>query len=134
MDSIAAPIDDIQFPTVTVCQDEKRQPDRWAFLETILNIVQFQYDCIIFESFTDGFLWNDRCLWGVEDGIEKDQNVRQDFRFLIKKITDNMKGWTMFNSKTKQENILRDYDYGTKYVIEWTANLTETCRGRSLGF
>ena len=40
MDSIAAPINDIQFPTVTVCQNGHRQPDRWAYLETVLNFVK----------------------------------------------------------------------------------------------
>ena len=42
VDSIAAPIDLIQFPTITICQDETRQPDNWAFLETIFNNIPFE--------------------------------------------------------------------------------------------
>ena len=42
MDSIAAPIEDIQFPTVTVCQDEFKEPDNWAAIEAILNNVAFR--------------------------------------------------------------------------------------------
>ena len=42
VDSIAAPIDQIQFPTVTICQDEYKRPDNWAFIETILDNVAFE--------------------------------------------------------------------------------------------
>ena len=42
MDSIAAPIHDIQFPTVTVCEDGNKNPDRLALLERIFNYVKFQ--------------------------------------------------------------------------------------------
>ena len=52
MDSIAAPINDIQFPTVTVCHNNQRQPDRWAYLETILNFVKFSQDCF-FDKYND---------------------------------------------------------------------------------
>lgn len=37
LDTIVAPIEDIQFPTVTVCPDETTDPDNWALIETILN-------------------------------------------------------------------------------------------------
>ena len=37
LDTIVAPIEDIQFPTVTVCPDESQKPDNWAPIETILN-------------------------------------------------------------------------------------------------
>lgn len=42
MDSIAAPIDKIQFPTVTACQKHNTQPDAWASIEIILKYVAFQ--------------------------------------------------------------------------------------------
>ena len=42
LDSIAAPINMIQFPTVTICQDEYKPPDNWAFLENILNNIAFE--------------------------------------------------------------------------------------------
>ena len=48
VDSIAAPIDLIQFPTITVCHEESRQPDNWAFLETVLNNKPFE--CSLYEN------------------------------------------------------------------------------------
>ena len=42
MDSIAASIEQIQYPTVTACREEFKLPDNWAFLETILNNVAFE--------------------------------------------------------------------------------------------
>ena len=42
LDSIAEPISTIQFPTVTICQDEYKPPDNWAFLETVLNNVAIE--------------------------------------------------------------------------------------------
>ena len=49
LDSIAAPISMIQFPTVTICQDEYKRPDNWAFLETILNNLAFECSHIFCE-------------------------------------------------------------------------------------
>ena len=37
LESIARPIQEVQFPTVTVCPNEKSSPDNWAFLEKVLN-------------------------------------------------------------------------------------------------
>ena len=45
LDSIAAPISLIQFPTVTVCQEEYKPADNWAYLEKILDNVAFGEDC-----------------------------------------------------------------------------------------
>ena len=42
LDSIAAPVTSIQFPTVTVCQEEFHPKDHWAILENILNFVAFE--------------------------------------------------------------------------------------------
>ena len=42
MDSIAAPIDKIQFPTLTACRKHNTQPDAWASIEIILKYVAFQ--------------------------------------------------------------------------------------------
>ena len=41
LDTIAAPINNIQFPTVTVCADTKEPPDNWAFLENLLDFLDF---------------------------------------------------------------------------------------------
>ena len=37
LESIANPIQDVHFPTVTVCPHEKNVPDNWSFLEKLLN-------------------------------------------------------------------------------------------------
>ena len=80
LDSIAKPISYIQFPTVTICQDEYKPPDRWAYLETILNYVEF--DC-------DEAYGCDR---------NRTQKVRNDFRGLIDSVINKFKGW-IFNTK-----------------------------------
>ena len=74
LDSIAAPISMIQFPTVTICQDEYRPPDNWAFLETILNNVAFECG-------------NDEC--------KETFKIRKDFDNLIKSVVNSLKGWLM---------------------------------------
>jgi hypothetical protein len=42
LDSIAAPITKLQFPTVTVCTDRYTPPDNWAYVETVLNTLSFE--------------------------------------------------------------------------------------------
>ena len=37
LESITRPIQEVQFPTVTVCPNEQSPPDNWAFLEKVLN-------------------------------------------------------------------------------------------------
>ena len=44
MDSIAAPIRELQFPTVTVCPEKNKPPDNWAALEVLLNFVAYECD------------------------------------------------------------------------------------------
>ena len=39
LESIATPIQKVQFPTVTVCPHEDSPPDNWSFLEKILNSI-----------------------------------------------------------------------------------------------
>ena len=41
MDSIAAPIKDLQFPTLTACTSQNKSPDNWSTLEIILNFLAF---------------------------------------------------------------------------------------------
>ena len=44
LDSIAAPIENIQFPTITVCNDKWNEVhDNWNFLESLLDFLDFQY-------------------------------------------------------------------------------------------
>ena len=75
MESIAAPIEDIQFPTVTVCQDEFKEPDNWAAIEAILNNVAFTCD--------EMSIYYMPC--------EATEKVRNDFQFLIKSVVEIFK-------------------------------------------
>ena len=67
LETISAPIDDIQFPTVTVCPDTKEPPDSWAFLENILDFLAFD------------------CRPSVEN-CSNTEPLRRDFEFLIKNV------------------------------------------------
>ena len=75
LDSIAAPIEDIQFPTVTACNEEYKYVDQWTLLEIILNTIA--YECkeennedIIFEGYEELPL------------CSATQKIRQDFEFM----------------------------------------------------
>ena len=81
MDSIAAPITNIQFPTVTLCNDEEKIPESWAFLEQILN----------FASFT--------CPEGSFGRCLTTKTIRDDFKFLMEPISKDLKGWFFQNKK-----------------------------------
>ena len=77
LDTIAAPIDDVQFPTVTVCSDYKNDPpNNWAVIENILNLVNFD------------------CRWTEEDCKSIDL-VQKDFGYLIEPIIDMFKEWLL---------------------------------------
>ena len=85
LDSIAKPISYIQFPTVTICQDEYKPPDRWAYLESILNYVEFDCDPDIY----------------AECDRSRTQKVRNDFDNLIDSIENKFKGWLLNPNNVK---------------------------------
>ena len=76
LDSIAEPISMIQFPTVTICQDEYKPPDNWAFLETILNNVAFECS-------------------DEHDECKETIKLREDFDDVIKPVVKTFKDWLM---------------------------------------
>ena len=88
VDSIASPISKIQFPTVTICQDEYKRPDNWAFLETILNKVAFECR-------------DDTRHVGYGDDVPCDKTVkiRKDFHDIIQTVAGKFKGFALFMSK-----------------------------------
>ena len=102
VDSIAAPIDLIQFPTITICQSEKKQPDNWAFLETIYNKIPFE--CI-----TPAYVRNNRegttFLHASLPYCNTTEKVREDFRFLVKGLAEQYKGW-LFNDDIMNSELL----------------------------
>ena len=92
LDSISTPIDLIQFPTITVCKDEtKEQPDNWAYLENLLNLLSFH--CF---QITDCF---------------SSETLRKDFRYVIRNVVDQFE----LNIKEDNEAIhqLFEASYGT---------------------
>jgi hypothetical protein len=77
LDSIAAPINLIQFPTVTVCTEKNSPPDNWAFAETILNVIAFECSTFSFDLPTCG----------------NTTVVREDFKDVYTKLFDLIKKW-----------------------------------------
>ena len=73
LDSIAAPINDIQFPTVTVCLDQP--PDNWAFLENVLNSLAFSCN-------QEDYLGNSEFKHCNET-----EELRHDFKFLVSSLS-----------------------------------------------
>ena len=76
LDSIATPIDEIQFPTLTVCDDKANEVhDNWAFIESTFNFLEdYCY------SPSDSIEYGRYC--NVTD------HLRKDFNFLIESIVD----------------------------------------------
>ena len=117
LDSIAAPIDLIQFPTITVCRNEYKPPDNWALLEIILNNVAFQ-------CFPDG-TWID-----PEGGdyfsppCNETVNIRQDFKDLINPVTNIFKKW-IYNPKYANIPLLRHVDLNEQDPLMYNQLETE---------
>ena len=81
LDTIAAPIDNVQFPTVTACNIYwDYPPNSWSIIENTLNLVNF--DCR-----------------GSEDCKSID-SIQKDFGYLIEPIIDLFKEWLL-----KQDNL-----------------------------
>ena len=53
LDSIAAPIKDVQFPSVTVCPERFTKPDNWALPQLVLN--SFAFECYDKSSYSPEF-------------------------------------------------------------------------------
>ena len=75
LDSIAAPITNIQFPTVTLCNDEYEIPNSWAFPEMVLNFAP-----LVCEFGTNG------------EDCETSEKLRNDFNFLWEPILADFYG------------------------------------------
>ena len=85
LDTIAAPIDDIQFPTVTICNDYiENDPDNWAFLENLLN--QFRFNC---HNANDCNLTTP---------------LRKDFKFVTQSVVDAFSKW-LFKEQNLEHSI-----------------------------
>ena len=81
LDSIAAPIDSIQFPTITVCRDETIEPpDNWTIPEILLNLLDF--GCRIE-------------YWQIQIGMycNVTEPLRKDYQFLLKSVVNVYTHW-----------------------------------------
>jgi hypothetical protein len=81
LDSIAAPIDLVQFPTVTVCSEKNTPPDNWSYLEKVLNFLSF--DCHDEKDSNYKRLSDVTC--------NDTQKLRDDYNSLITIMTESMK-------------------------------------------
>ena len=86
LETVSAPIEEIQFPTITVC--DKKAPDNWGLLEKVLNLLAF-------ECTNDP---HSNC-------IENAKEIRKDFKFLItpfvneyKELLDNINYTTLIEA------------------------------------
>ena len=85
LDSIATPIEFVQFPTITVCNDKGNEVhDNWAFIESLLNFLHF--NC---ESLKGQIDLGEYC-----NGTDL---MRHDFRYLFESIIDINKAWLFQN-------------------------------------
>ena len=90
LDSIATPINSMQFPTITVCKDEtKEQPDNWAYLEKLLNLLWFQ--CAYAGPAHPNQNYGNEC--------KNTENLRKDYEFMIDKMIEAYEKWIMKNPK-----------------------------------
>ena len=90
LETIAAPISDVQFPTVTVCNNQlENPPDNWGMLENVMNLMPF---------------WcsnNETC--------NKAKDIREDIRFLTKHVMDVFLDWLLHEENLEQSSrILKD--------------------------
>ena len=98
MDSIAAPVNDIQFPTITVCQDENKPPDNWALLEMLFNSLSFE--C------------SDSSYYGLPT-CDSTTNIRNDFKFLIEKTS------------TAINELMKEVEFSDKSLSSTLGNVRE---------
>ena len=118
LDSIAAPIEEVDFPTVTVCPEEYGPPNNWAFLETLLNSLTFQCNPSSFANVS---------LFPGCNGSEK---LRRDYQALIKHFVNKFKQW-VFKAGGKWPILSKDLDSVESvpyFIAELLANGTITRR------
>ena len=101
LDSIAAPIENIQFPTVTVCNDKWNEVhDNWNFLESLFDFLDFQ--CGYFSSDYD---------------CSPSYALRNDFKFLIESIINVYKNWIYKDDNLhKTDKIFQTYSSNPQFA------------------
>ena len=108
MDSIAAPVIDIQFPTITVCQDEAKPYDNWGPLELFLNNLAFECK----ES--------EKGPYGQLPICNDTIKIRNDFKFLIELISKRMNRMMLDENLQDLSLLQDDYDLMDKIAVALT--------------
>ena len=101
MDSIAAPITNLQFPTVTLCSDEYEMPNSWAFPEMVINFTSHACD--------NGNYPKD---------CETLKRLRNDFNFLWEPILDDFKGVFFQNRMDIINTSLLNWDWTSGTALD----------------
>ena len=104
LETIAAPVKQIQFPTVTVCPSEMAPPDYWSFLEKLLNAASWQSYYYLYQMYPMGTV------------VEK---IHEHFEPLKSLIWDKVQD--AVRSKTEEELIdllwnPSDYMYDAEFI------------------
>ena len=107
LDTITAPIHDVQFPTITACADS--QPDNWAFLENVLNNVALE--CHV-----------------LQDDCEQTKQVRNDFGYMFERIGTDFEDYLYqdhFNDSHNLVNVNELHGFSFDIVAETILEKTE---------
>ncbi len=88
LDSIAAPISDVQFPTVTVCREQFSPPDNWAYVEKVLN-------AFAFECYKDAHDYNNEQKFPT---CNDSQSLRDDFKQITRELVVYFKRMVLKNN------------------------------------
>ena len=101
LDSIATPVEFVQFPTITVCNNKWIEvQDNWAFLESLLNFVDFH-------------CYSPKSAMKHSVDCKLTDPLRKDFKFLFKSIVDLFDKWLFQNGNlTTSLKFLRDKERG----------------------
>lgn len=102
LESISTPIDAMQFPTITVCKDEtKEKPDNWAYLEKLLNLLEFDCNRALDEN-------NEKC--------PNSTKLKNDFWFVTEGIVSRFEKW-IFRNLNKTNAIDSLLDNSLKFIL-----------------
>ena len=123
LDSIATPIEDVQFPTVTVCDDKPNEVhDNWSFIESLFNFLNIQ--C---QTPASQIKSGDYCNFT--------EPLRHDFNFLIESIVDvSMKYMMNEENLEKTRKYINDDSRGTPYFSRLLRRASEVIKSGNMTF
>ncbi len=84
LDSIAVPIREVPFPTVTICPDDETPPDNWALPEILYN--NYAFECYKHDT-------------RVYPNCSETAKAKKEFQKVIKEVYDSLKAYYFANDK-----------------------------------